>query len=121
MALLARDYGVLAEQREAREIVIIRHLLTPGILVVALLAVGAKLAFMGVILLMAGDASGCQLIPVEVAFVAAFAADARMLPSQRELCLPRMVEADCFPFIGLVASVALCAVSAMVHILKLMA
>ena len=88
MALLARDDGMLAEQGKAAQIVIERDLLTPGSLIVALLAVGPELAFVGVILFVARDTGSCELIAVEIAFVAAIAADACVLATQREFGLP---------------------------------
>ena len=121
VAFLARDDRVLPEQREAGQIVIERDLLAPGILVVALLAVGPELAFVSVVLFVARDAGRCELIAIEIAFVAAIAADARMFAPQRELGLPRMIEPDRFPFLGLVAGVAFCSVPPVVDVLKLMA
>ena len=79
MALLARDDRMLSKKREAGQIVIERDLQAPGTLVMALLAVGPELPFMGVVLLMTGDTRHCELIAVEIAFVAAVAGDARVL------------------------------------------
>jgi hypothetical protein len=121
VALLARDDRMPPKQREAGQIVIERHLQAPGILIVALLAVGPELTFVRVVLFVARDTGHCELIAVKIAFVAAVAADARVLAAQRELGLPRMIEPDRFPFLGLVAGVAFCSVPAMVNILKLMA
>ena len=121
MALLARDNRVLPKQGEAGEIVIERDLQAPGILIMTLLAVGTELAFVSVILFVARDAGHRELIAVEIAGVAAIAADARMLAAQRELGLPRMIEPDRFPFLGLVAGVAFCSIPPVVNVLKLMA
>ena len=78
MALLARNDGVFTKQRKMREVVIVGDLFAPGILVVALLAVLAELAFMGIVLLVAGDARGPKLVVIEIAGMAGFAAQAYM-------------------------------------------
>jgi hypothetical protein len=112
---------MLPKQREAGEIVIERDLQAPGILVVALLTIGPELTFVGVVLPVARDAGHRELIAVEIAFVAAVTADARMFAAQRKFGLPRVVEPYRSPFLGLVAGVAFCSVPPMVDILKLMA
>jgi hypothetical protein len=121
MAFLARNDRMFPKQRKTCEVVIERDLLAPRILVMALLAVGPELAFVSVILLVARNTGGCELIAVEIASMAAIAANARMPAAQRELGLPRMIEPDRFPFLGLVAGVAFCPVPAVMNVLKLMA
>ena len=73
MALLARDDGVFSKQRKMREVVIVGDLLAPGVLIVALLAVLAELAFMRIVLLVAGDARGPELVVIEIAGVTGLA------------------------------------------------
>jgi hypothetical protein len=79
VALLAWDNRVLPKQRESGEIVVVRDLLAPCILIMALLAVWSELTFVSVVLFVARDTGGCELIAVEIACVATIAADAHML------------------------------------------
>ena len=72
VALLALDFGVLAEQRKARQAVVEARFL-PALLVVAGLAFLAFLAFVLVVLEMTGDAFGFELVAVQVAGVAGLA------------------------------------------------
>ena len=64
VTLLARDNRMLPQKRETREIVIVGHLLTPGVLIVALPAIGAQLPFVGIVLLVAGDACRRKLVAI---------------------------------------------------------
>ena len=58
MALLARDGGMQPEEGEARQVVVKGHRLAPAGLFVALIASGSELAFVGIVLAMAGDTVG---------------------------------------------------------------
>jgi len=78
VALLARNDGVFTKQRKMREVVIVGDLFAPGVLIVALLAVLAELAFMGIVLLVAGDARGPKLVVIKIAGMTGFAAQAYM-------------------------------------------
>jgi hypothetical protein len=102
VAFLARNDGVFSEKRKMREIVIVGDLLPPSRFVVALLAIGAELALMRVVLLVAGYAGSPGLVTVKIAGVAGFAAHARMGVVQREFRL-RMIEANGFPLRSLMA------------------
>ncbi len=87
MAFFAGHDGVLSEQREAREIVIVGHLFAPGGLVMALLAVHPELAFVRVVFLVAGNAGCSKLVAVEIASMAALAFDTRMRAVKRKFAV----------------------------------
>ena len=53
MAFLARNHGVTADQREARDVMVEGNFLTPAGLRMALLATGAELPFVRIVLLVA--------------------------------------------------------------------
>jgi hypothetical protein len=53
VAFLAGNGNVQADERESREVVVEGNLLTPPLLVVALVAVGPKLPLMGIVLAVA--------------------------------------------------------------------
>jgi hypothetical protein len=121
VALLAWDDGVLPKKRKAREIVIEGHLLTPARLVVTLLADRPKLAGVGVVLFVTGDAGCSEFVLEEIAGVASFAGGARVFALQRKFRRARMIEAHRLPLRGLVAGLAFRSVAALVDILELVA
>ena len=121
MAFLAGHDGVLPKKRKAREIVVEGHLLAPARLVVALLAGCTKLAGVGVVLFVTGDAGCSEFVLEEIAGVAGFAAGGRVFALQRKFRRARMIEAHRLPLRRLVAGLALCAISALMDILKLVA
>src|SRR5262245_61365846 len=67
VAFLAWDDGVTSDQREPRDVMIEGDLPSPPGFLVALLAARAKLGFVGIILLVAGDAGHCELVAIKVA------------------------------------------------------
>jgi len=97
VAFLAGDDGVTADERESRDVVIEGHLPAPAGFLVALLAAGAELGFVGVILLVAGDAGRRELVAIEIAGVTGIAFDLRVFPSQRELGHSVVIEFDRLP------------------------
>ena len=81
MAFLAGHDGMAPDQREACDIVIEGHLPSPAGFLVALLAARAELGFVGIILLVAGDAGHGELVAIEVAGVTGIAFDLRVFAS----------------------------------------
>ena len=121
VAFLARDDGVTPNQRESRYVVIEGHLPAPPSFLVALLAARAELGFVGVILLVAGDAGCCELVAIEVSGVTGIAFDLRVRASQRELGHSVVIEFNRLPLGRGVARFALGAIPGGVSILQAMA
>lgn len=69
MALRAGDGGVLARQREARELMIKEDLVFPAVDIVAAAAIRPEPRFMRVIIGMAADAGGWRQFDVRWLFV----------------------------------------------------
>ncbi len=120
MAILAGDRRVQADQREARHVVVERHLLTPTLLVVALLAPHAKLPFVRIVLLVARHAGHREFLAIDVALVARFALLGGMASPQRETRILRVIETGGLPGLRPVARLAFHTVPATVHVLDLM-
>lgn len=59
MTFFARQNGMPSDQRESRDVVIEGHFLTPTRFPVALLAAAAELTFVGIVLLVTGQAGRC--------------------------------------------------------------
>lgn len=121
VAFLARHNGVAPDEREACDIVIEGHLPAPAGLFVALLAAGAQLRLMRVILLVAGDAGCCELVAIKVAGVTGIAFDLGVLSAQRELGHAVVIELHGLPLGRGVASLALGAVACRMSVLQAMA
>jgi len=120
VALFARHDRVLPEKGEVCEIVVVSAFQPPAILVVALLAVSAKLPLMSVIFLMTGDAGGSEFVLVEVAGMATVTADVCVPSSERKFRSFRVIETDCLPFDRLMTGVAFRAIAALMNVLELM-
>ncbi len=117
VTFLARHDGVPSNQRKSRDVVIEERYAAPIVLAVAPLAAGAELAFMPVILAVAGDACCRELVAIKVARVAGIALDLGMCGPQRKFGLV-VIEENRGPFILVVASVALGAVAADMNVLN---
>lgn len=97
VAFLAWDDGVTPDQRESRYVMIEGHLPAPPGFLVALLAARAELGFVGVILLVAGNAGCCELVAIEISGVTGIAFDLRVRASQRELGHSVVIEFNRLP------------------------
>src|SRR5215469_992518 len=106
MALLTGHDRVAPDQRKPRDVVIERSDAPPARRAMALLAAGAELALVLVILAMARHAGRPQLVAVDVAGVARIAFDLRVRGAQREFRLV-VIEVDCGPLVLIVAGFAL--------------
>ena len=96
VTLLALDLGMLAEQREAGQAVI-NLAGFPVTLVVTGLTFPAFLAFMFVVLFMAGDASRRQLVLEQWAGVTGFALGFGMFAAQGVFGIPVVIKSGGFP------------------------
>src|SRR5579863_6560065 len=92
MTPFTRHGGVLSNQRETRQVVIKGSRSPPRCFGMALLAFGAELSFMPVVLAVAGDAGGHELVAIEVACMAIVAFDRRMRALQRVLRVLVVIE-----------------------------
>lgn len=118
MTFLARDYRVQPDQGKSRQIVVEGDLLAPARLVVALLASLAELAFVRIILAMAGDAGHGQFVAIEVTGVTTLAAECGVTAAQWELRRLVVVEADQGPLLGGMAAFAIVAIPALMLVLQ---
>ena len=121
MTILAGDRCVKANEGKPREVVIERDLVAPAGFVVALVAARSELAFVRIILLVAADARGCQLVAVEIAFVARVALDLGVAAEKREFCRLGMIEVHRLPGLRGMTGLALCAVSPAMRVLQAVA
>jgi len=121
MALIAADLRVTADQWKSRQIVVECDRLAPARLFMALLATGAELALVGLILLVTGHALGGQLVAVEITFMTGVALDLRVLAPQRKLGQLVVIEAHGLPFLRGVAGFALGTVPAGMRIIDAVA
>lgn len=119
MTLLAGDHRVAADQWKARQIVVERHGLAPADVAMALLATAAELAFVGILLPVAGHAAHRQLVAKEIAGVAAVAFDCRMRAVQGKLRAV-MIELRRFPPVLAVTVLAFGAVACRMDVLQAM-
>src|SRR5215469_5131966 len=118
MAFLTGHDGVATDQRKSRDVMVERDYATPPRLAVALLAPGAELTLVPVILAMTGGTGRCQLVAIEIARVAVIAFDLGMRASQRELRRLAMIETERAPFAFVVAALALGAVPPAMDVLN---
>ena len=81
VAALTGHSGVQPDQGEAGHVVVEHDFLAPALFVVTAFAFIAELALVGVLLFVARDACGFQLVLVEIAGVAAFTCHLAMLAS----------------------------------------
>lgn len=97
MALFARRRRMEPDQRETRQTVIKLDLGVPRLFVVALPAGHTLLPLMHVVLSMARNAGGCDLLRKDTALVTIFACGSRMSAAQREIGLGVVIERRLFP------------------------
>ena len=121
VAILADDLIVLAEQREAREVVIEAHALVPVDLDVATRAIVAELTFVRVVVGVTTDTLGRRQCIGYRLDVAIGALDIRMRAEQREVRIDCVIERHVQPFSRPVTVVADRAVDAVVRIVLEMA
>ena len=100
VAFLAGYRRVEADEGKPREIVIEGDLLAPAGLVVTLIAARAELTLVRIVLLVTADASGRQLVAIEIALVARVALDLGVAAEKRELGRLGMVEVHRLPGLG---------------------
>ena len=112
----ARHSSVQTDEREFGQVVVEGNRLAPAIIVVAALARGAKLALMGILLLVARNARHGQLVFVEIALVASLAGHFDVRAVQRKLGRLVVIEAYRLPFFAVVARFAFGAVAAVVNV-----
>ena len=84
VAGLARDRSMQTDEREPRQVVVECDLLPPVRFVVTGFALGTELAFMGIVLLVAGGAIQRELVTVEIAGVAGVAKNLSVLALEGE-------------------------------------
>jgi hypothetical protein len=94
MAVLARYDGVAPDQWELRNIVVERGYAAPTDLTVTLLAAGAKLALVAIVLLVAGYAGRRQLVAIEIASVAGITFDLGVSSSEWKFRRLVVIEAN---------------------------
>lgn len=121
MTLLAWYDGVQAKKGEMRQIVVECHLLAPAAFVVAPFATRSQFTFMGIIFFVAGYASCCGFVAIEIALVTAIAFCFGMGAPAGEFRLLLVIEKDRRPFRRTMAGLAFRPVTAAVHVLQLMA
>jgi len=105
VALLAFDLDVFAKERETRQAVV-ELADFPAFLVVAAVTLLAFLAFVLVVLLVAGKTDGRQFLFIQVAGMAAVALGPGVLATQRVLGFAIVIEGDRLPVACGVAAVA---------------
>ena len=120
VAFLARYRGMQTKQGKARKVMIEGDLGAPAAVLVAPLAFLPELAFVRVILLVAGDARRLELLSVEIARVTLVALGFGMLAMERELRLV-VIEVDVGPLLRRVAALAFRAKACLVDILHAVA
>lgn len=118
VALFAGRDGMASDQRKPREVVVEGSNAAPGALAVALLAAGAELAVMAIILAMAGHAGRRQLVAIEIAGVTGVAFYLRMGVPERKFRVPVVIETDRRPLVLFVAGLALGAVASAMDVLN---
>ena len=116
MAFLARNDRMQADKRKLGQVVHEGHFAFPSLLAVALFATLAFLSFVGVGLLMAGDALRFQLFRIERIFVARLALDRLVSAAQRIFRILVVVENGLFPIRRGVATLALFAKAPLVRV-----
>src|SRR5262245_53334216 len=121
MAGLAWNGGVQADEGKPRQVVVKGHRLAPAGLLVAGLAGRPKLAFVGIILAMAGSTVGGQAVAPGVVAVAALTGELGMAAAQGEPRCLVVIEADGGPFCRGVAGRAGAAIATRVLVLKAVA
>jgi hypothetical protein len=87
-----------AHQREMRQFMIEGNLFPPTVFIVASLAVGAELAFMRVMLFVAGNTSCGELVLFDVGRVAGFAFGLSMCSTTGKFRLLIVIKTDHVPF-----------------------
>ena len=99
MTFLARHDGMAADQRKARNVMIEADLLPPAGLAMTAFAAGSELAFMRIILLVAGHAGRRELVAIEIARMAPVTLDLYVPAAQRKLGGLVVIEAHRLPLV----------------------
>ncbi len=121
VALFAGRDGMASDQGKPRDVVVEGSNAAPGALAVALLAAGAELAVMAVILAMAGHAGRRQLVAIEIAGVTGVAFYLRMGVPERKFGILVVIETDRRPLALFVAGFTPGAVPPAVDVLNAVA
>ena len=108
-----------ADQRKARQFVIERQVPSPIRIVVASFTSLTQLALVRIVLAMAGDASCCELVAVEISGMAGVAFDLDVCTPQRKFGLV-MIEMVCLPLALVMTGFAFAAIAAGMNVLQAM-
>ena len=108
VTFLARHHRMLADEREAREIMVECNLLAPVRLVMTLLAAVSQLSLVRIVLFVTGVAVPTQLVAVNILpDMAGVALDLDVRALQRKFRIFRVIEFNGLPFFRVVALLAL--------------
>ena len=119
MAFFARNDGVPAYQRKASQFMVESGCLSPTGVLVTLFTPGSELPLVGIVLLVARDATGCQFV-AKKADVTGVALDLHMRAAQGILCFV-VIEPRLFPVILPVTRFTFGPIAASVNILNFVA
>lgn len=120
MTVLAGGRGMRAEQREARQVMLEFHLLAPAAFVVAGLAIAPFLAVMDIVGLVAGNTGGLDLLRTHRSGVAGLTGRLDVQAAQRVIGVAVVIEGGLRPFAAAVATFAVRAVAALMHVVARM-
>lgn len=121
VAILADEFGVLAEQWEARQIVVESHVVRPRELAVASYAIAPELRLVRIILEMTADALRLRQADGDRFEMAGHALERGVRAVEQEFRVARVIELDVEPFRHPMATGALGAVDAVVGVVLTMA
>jgi hypothetical protein len=116
MTFLAGNPRVLTDQRKAGLIMIKGDILAPVDVIVAPVATIAKLALMGVLLLVTRNTGYRKPVAIDIAGMTSVTLDSHMRAMERKLCFP-VIEVRFFPFILVMTGFAFVSVALGVNIL----
>lgn len=119
MTLLARHDRMLADQRKTADVVIERGLLAPACVVVTLLATVPQFSFVRVIVPVARQTSGRELVAVEVARMTGVTFHLHVRTSERVLGLA-VIKMNGLPFVLIVTGLTFRSVPRGMDVLQLM-
>lgn len=121
MTLHARNCGMLARQREARQFMVEQHLVLPAVDVVTTTAIRSQPGFVGIIIGMAARTFGWRQFHMGGLFVARFTQDGFMCSLERKACHRIVVERSDLPVFAIVAFRTIRAVATFVRIVLFVA
>ena len=117
MAFLAGKYGVLADERKSRDVMIETADLLPAVFIVALLAMFTLLAGVNIISHMAAQAVGLEFVFMHITLMTGITLQFCVLAPEGELSIPVVREGAFFPAVRGVALLALLTVLAFVYVI----